>query len=613
MKLSTKLIGSFSIVVLFLGGIGLTASYFNDAVKDQVTFESEKAIQEVTLAGELGLQLFKSLTRTQYLLEDSYRETLSMDYSRSNRTKEVQIAEIEKSLGEFEKSLEKLRRLVKSNQKNIFEPSTDSSRILGLLEDLEKKYKNYSALLTQFQNISTENYQDRKEFFTVTIEPYFRSNLLPEIDQLRNHIQQSHHQQVAGLNRQLDRVSYILVIATGIALIIAVVLSLFIYRSIANPIAKIADAAQRVGQGNLQNRIDYDSNDELGQLSSTFDQMAENLSKTTVSRDYVDSIIEAMADLLVVTDKDLKITRVNSAVSDILGYTEEELLDKTIDTLFNEVPDETFTEQHADNNKTYTGELIGKDKNVIPINISRGKISGKDSTVEGYVFVASDISSEKRAQQKISESLREKEVLLAEIHHRVKNNLAVISGLLQMQMWESENENAKSALQQSHLRVQSIALVHEKLYQSETLSYIQFDRYLQDLLHTIADIYIGGESDINIQSNLNALILNVNQAIPCALLINELVINAFKYAFENIDEGTINVEVQKDEQQVFIRVSDNGCGFDEAEDLDNSSSLRLELVDTLVEQLNGELKFYNRDGAHIEFRFTPEGASNTGS
>ena len=76
------------------------------------------------------------------------------------------------------------------------------------------------------------------------------------------------------------------------------------------------------------------------------------------------------------------------------------MLDKTIDTLFNEVPDETFTEQHADNNKTYTGELIGKDKNVIPINISRGKISGKDSTVEGYVFVASDISSEKRAQQK---------------------------------------------------------------------------------------------------------------------------------------------------------------------------------------------------------------------
>ena len=611
MKLSTKLIGSFSIVILFLGGIGLTASYFNDAVKDQVTFESEKAIQEVTLAGELGLQLFKSLTRTQYLLEDSYRESLSMDYSRSNRTKEVQIAEIDKALGEFEKSLEELRMLVKSEQKSIFEASTDSAEILSLLEKLEKKYRNYSALLTQFQNISTENYQDRKEFFTVTIEPYFRSNLLPEIDQLRNRIQETHQQQVAGLNSQLDRVGYILVIATGLALIVAIVLSLFIYRSIANPIAKIADAAQSVGQGDLQNRIDYDSNDELGQLSSTFDQMAENLSRTTVSRDYVDSIIEAMADLLVVTDEDLNITRVNSAVYDILGYTEQELLDKTIDTLFNDIPDETLAKQHTDTNKTYTGELVGKNENVIPVSISRGKISGKDEAIEGYVFVASDISSEKKAQQKISESLREKEVLLAEIHHRVKNNLAVISGLLQMQMWESENDNAKSALQQSHLRVQSIALVHEKLYQSESLSYIQFDRYLLDLLQTIADIYIGSETDIDINSKLNELTLNVNQAIPCALLINELVINAFKYAFENIDGGTINIEVRKDEQQVLVKVSDNGHGFANGDELDNGQSLGLELVDTLVAQLNGELKLYNREGAHIEFRFTPEGVSNT--
>ncbi len=273
----------------------------------------------------------------------------------------------------------------------------------------------------------------------------------------------------------------------------------------------------------------------------------------------------------------------------LIGFSEDELLGKSIDTLFNEVPDDIFKEEHTDSNRTYTGELTGENENTIPVSISRGKISGKDTTVEGYVFVASDISSQKKAQQKISESLREKEVLLAEIHHRVKNNLAVISGLLQMQMWESENKNAKSALQQSHLRVQSIALVHEKLYQSESLSYIQFDRYLQDLLQTIADIYISGKSDIDINSNLNELTLNVNQAIPCALLINELVINAFKYAFEDTDEGMINVEVQKDEQQVLVRVSDNGRGFAESDKLNDGPSLGLTLVDTLAEQLNGNL------------------------
>ncbi|PAU95912.1 hypothetical protein CK503_02340 [Aliifodinibius salipaludis] len=608
MKLSTKLIGSFSIVVLIVGGIGLTASYFNDAVKDQVTFESDKAIQEVTLAGELGLQLFKSLTRTQYLLEDSYRESLSMNYSRSNRTKEVQITKIEKSLGEFEKSLEELKTLVKSNQKNIFEPPTDSSKVLSLLENLEKKYKNYSSLLIQFQNISTENYQDRKEFFTVTIEPYFRSNLLPEIDRLRNHIQQTHQQQIAGLNSQLDRVGYILVIATGIALVVAIVLALFIYRSIANPIAKIANAAQSVGQGNLQNRIGYDSNDELGQLSSTFDQMAENLSKTTVSRDYVDSIIEAMADLLIVTDEDFNIIRINSAVSEILGFTEDELLGKSIDILFNEMPKNIFTKQNTDSNRTYTGELIGENKNTIPVSISRGKINGKEKATEGYVFVASDISAEKEAQKKIKQSLKDKEVLLAEVHDRVKNNLAVITGMLQMQIWEAENDHVVSALQQSHLRIRSIALVHEKLYQSENLSFIELDKYVNELIENIHSTYSSKKSEIEITTELQRIVLNINQAIPCSLLINELVINSLKHAFDDGQEGQIKVFLKEVDNNVTLTVQDNGKGFSEGED---SESLGITLIKTLAKQLDGTVRFRNKNGANISVLFKTEKVLNT--
>jgi PAS domain S-box-containing protein len=603
MKLSTKLIGSFSIVVLIVGGIGLTASYLNDAVKDQVTLESDKAIQEVTLTGELGLQLFKSLTRTQYLLEDSYRESLSMNYSRSNRTREVQIAEIEKSLEKFEESLDQLRSTIQSETNNIFEYPKDSSKVLGLLEELENKYRNYSALITQFQNISDENYQDRKEFFTVTIEPYFRTNLLPNIEQLRSQIQKAHQQQIAGLNNQLDKVGYILVISTGIALIIAIILSLFIYRSIANPIAQIAEAAERFGQGNLQNRINYDSDDELGQLSDTFDQMAENLSKTTVSRDYVDSIIEAIADSLIVTDEHCKIRRVNSAALEILDRTEEELLNESVDCIFDEMPDDMLDGFDTETSNTYTGTLKHKNQ-AIPVSISRGTINNKDSGVKGYVFVASDISSEKKAQQKIAESLKEKEVLLAEIHHRVKNNLAVISGLLQMQMWESESPKAKTALQQSHLRVQSIALVHEKLYQSESLSYIQFNRYLDDLLETISDVYMGDKSDIEIQSNIEDITLTVNQAIPCALLINELVNNAFKYAFDNGENGIISVTLKQLDDKILTKVSDNGVGIQDNDE--NPGSLELNLVNTLTKQLNGRLSFYNDDGAHIEVTFIAE-------
>jgi PAS domain S-box-containing protein len=608
MKLSTKLISSFTIVVLVVGAIGLTASYFNDAVKDQVTFESDKAIKEVTLAGEMGIQLFKSLTRTQYLLEDSYRETLSMDYSRSNRSKEVQIAKINKSLGEFEKSLEELKRLVKSDQDIFFEPSIDSSKVLSLLKNLEKKYQNYSSLLIQFQNISTENYQDRKEFFTVTIEPYFRSNLLPEIDRLRNHIQETHRKQIAGLNSQLDRVGYILVIATGIALVVAIVLALFIYRSIANPISKIAVAAQSVGQGNLQNRINYNSNDELGQLSSTFDRMAENLSKITVSRDYVDSIIEAMADLLVVTDRDFQIIRINSAVSDILGFTEEELLEESIDTLFNEMPKNIFTKQNTDSNRTYTGELIGIDNNIIPVSISRGKINGKDEAAEGYVFVASDISAEKEAQKKIKQSLKDKEVLLAEVHDRVKNNLAVITGMLQMQIWEAENDLVVSALQESRLRVQSIALVHEKLYQSDSLSVIEFDKYARDLIETIHSTYSSTKSDVEITTDLDKIVLNINQAIPCSLLINELVVNSLKHAFDDGQQGKIEVLLKAVDKQVNLTVKDNGRGFSGEE---NIESLGVTLIKTLAKQLEGTVSFKNEDSAKISVLFEAEKVVNT--
>ncbi|MEL7835147.1 sensor histidine kinase [Fodinibius sp. Rm-B-1B1-1] len=604
MKLSTKLIGSFVIVVLFIGGIGLVSSYLNDIVKDQATAESNKAIQEITVAGELELQLFRSLTRTQYLLEDSYRETLSMNYDRSSTEKEVQIAEINKALEGFEDGLDELRGLIKTSPPDIFANSLDTNGIINLIDKIEQRYQNYAALLSQFQVMGSENYEDRKEFFTVTIEPYFRTNLLPLIERFRNHIQDSHQQKITQLSVHLDRINNILIGGTVVALLIAIVLVFYIYRSIANPISKIAAAAESFGKGNMDSRIDYDSNDELGQLSNTFDRMAENLSKTTVSRDYVDSIVEAMADLLIVTDEDFRILRANSSVLQMLNCDESELLGKSIQSIFQEIPGEICNEHTDVHGKTYAGEIATNGEQVIPVSISRGTIEDKSGNIEGHVFVASDITAQKKAQQKISESLREKEVLLAEIHHRVKNNLAVISGLLQMQMWESEDNSAQRALQESHLRVQSIALVHEKLYQSESLSYVEFDRYVSDLLDAIGEVYSTDYADIEIQSQIKGITLNINQAIPSALLINELVINAFKYAFDEGEDGIIKVLVEQEDSDIMIQVSDNGKGFgDKEKDIE---SLGLDLVKTLVAQLDGDLNYSSNNGAHIEAFFTAE-------
>lgn len=611
MKISTKLIGSFVIVVLFIGGIGLASSFLNNIIKDQATAESNKAIQEITIAGELELQLFRSLTKTQYLLEDSYRENLSMNYDRSSTTREVQIREINNTLGKFEDKLDELRELINNSPSYILADSLDTDSIIDLIAEIEQKYQNYAALLTQFQVMGPGNYEDRKEFFTVTIEPYFRTNLLPLIKQFRNRIQDSHQQKITQLSTQLDKINYILIGGTLAIILVAVGLVLYIYRSIANPISKIAAAAESFGKGNMDSRINYDSNDELGQLSNTFDRMAENLSKTTVSRDYVDSIVEAMADLLIVTDNDFRIKRVNSSVLKTLDCAESELLGKSIELIFKEIPAKICNDHIEVQGNTYTGKIAARSNQIIPVSISRGTIKEKSEKVEGYVFVASDITTQKKAQQKISDSLREKEILLAEIHHRVKNNLAVISGLLQMQMWESENNNAKRALQESHLRVQSIALVHEKLYQSDSLSYVEFDRYVTDLLNAIGDVYLTDYTDIEILSQIKDITLNINQAIPSALLINELVINAFKYAFDEGESGTIKVLVEQQNSDISIKVSDNGTGFgDQERDIE---SLGLDLVKTLVAQLDGDLNYSNKSGAHVEVFFTAEELNSQGN
>lgn len=607
MKLKTKLILSFSVVIVLIGGIGITSTYINESVKDQVTAESEQAIDEVELAGELALQLYQSLTRTQYLLEDQYRQSLSMNYSRGDKSRETLINNIEESLKKFRQDIDNIRALIKKDPENIFQDTTTSKDVLALLDKLEKKFGIYSSLLKQFQELSGESYQDGKEFFTVTIEPYFRTNLLPLIEQVRKEIQSNHEEKIAGLNTELARVGYILGFATMLALVIAISLTFFLYRSIANPIQKITTAAKSIGRGNLKERINYNSKDELGELSETFDTMAENLSRTTVSRDYVDSIIEAMADLLIVTDADYRITRVNSAGMEMLGSSEEELLMEPAGDIFNNPSKPIVGEESTQNIKSCNAEIMLKEGESIPVSVSKGTIKNAEGDIQGYVIVASDISTEKEAQKKIAQSLKEKEVMLAEIHHRVKNNLAVITGLLQMQIWEAKSEDAASVLKQSQLRVRSIALVHEKLYQSETLSHIEFDTYIQELIEAISDMYLRTASNIKIDTELTPLVLNINQAIPCSLLINELVINAFKYAFNGSKQGTIKVSLQKKDRRVTLQVRDNGKGF-KKDDLD-SGSLGLTLVKTLTKQLNGDLHIKDNDGAHVIVEFTAEEVS----
>ena len=207
-----------------------------------------------------------------------------------------------------------------------------------------------------------------------------------------------------------------------------------------------------------------------------------------------------------------------------------------------------------------------------------------------------DITERKLIEQQIAASLSEKEVLLQEVHHRVKNNMQIISSLLSLQSKRITDENVLSALQDSQERVQAMALVHERLYQSDDLGYIDFAGYLTELAKSTRGIYEA--NDIELVFNTDFVYLTIEQAIPCGLISNELLSNAFKYAFKDVTAGTLWVELKHDPQdddKVILTVRDNGVGFSDGFTPEGSESLGYRIVSLLSRQLEADLTVGNAD------------------
>lgn len=201
-----------------------------------------------------------------------------------------------------------------------------------------------------------------------------------------------------------------------------------------------------------------------------------------------------------------------------------------------------------------------------------------------------DISDQIEYQNQIKQSLKEKNTLLAEVHHRVKNNLAVISGLLEMQAFNAENKQIIDELRESQSRIQSIATVHETLYQSESFSDIALHSYIDELVGYISDTYSRAAVSINIEKKIDPVSLTVKQAVPCGLLLNELITNAYKHAFPGLARGTITICLSQDGDRIVLSIADDGVGLPDNFDIASSSSLGMTLISTLVQQLNGNLK-----------------------
>jgi PAS domain S-box-containing protein len=213
-----------------------------------------------------------------------------------------------------------------------------------------------------------------------------------------------------------------------------------------------------------------------------------------------------------------------------------------------------------------------------------------------------DITELKEKEEEIRKSLQEKEVLLREIHHRVKNNLQIIASLLHLQEDSIDEKEVADVLKESEGRVKSMAMVHEKLYQSPSFSKINLKQYIEKLLSDIIFTYGTPTGSIKTKLIIKDINLNIDTAIPLGLIINELVTNSAKYAFPQ-SEGTITIKLKSLPEQMELTISDNGIGMPKDIDIKNSNTLGLQLVNGLVNQLDGELKLDRSHGTEFKIIF----------
>ncbi len=297
----------------------------------------------------------------------------------------------------------------------------------------------------------------------------------------------------------------------------------------------------------------------------------------------------------------------NPASSSFYGWTREELKQKRISDINTLIPEEIAAEMESakkEDRSHFHFMHRRSDGSIRNVEVYSGPIKVKGRTL--LFSIIHDITERRQAEDLIQRSLKEKEVMLKEIHHRVKNNMQVIYSLLNLQSKTITDQTVRAMFEESQDRVHSMALIHEKLYRSADLAHIDFKEYLKSLVTSIAKTY--ERPDIILSVEMEPLALDVNVGIPCGLIVNELVSNCLKYAFPAGRKGTVTLGIKRNsEGNNILTVADNGIGFPENIDFRNTASLGLQLVNVLTGQIHGTIELLKEEGT--TFRITFPGTS----
>lgn len=318
------------------------------------------------------------------------------------------------------------------------------------------------------------------------------------------------------------------------------------------------------------------------------------------------SLVASRTDnAVVMATPDSKVEWINDGFVRITGLPRETTIGRKLDEL-NVYPDiereveEAIANKHSRIFESNVQLSSGKD---IWLSSTLTPVYDEFQELKKIVIVDTDITATKKMQQQIEASLKEKDVLIKEIHHRVKNNLQIIISLLNLQSGYLKDEFTLKAVKDGQNRVRSMALVHEKFYQAEELSEINFNEYLEKLCQYLYQSYGDKTDRIDLSVTGDRVGLDMDTAMPCGLLVNEIVSNSYKYAFPGNMKGFISLNLSKGSGSVSLKIHDSGIGMPADFKIEESESLGMQLIQALTSQLDGELKVTSDNGTTFEITF----------